>query len=125
MCAPRVTSPHDVRQGGVACPNTRAVATQIVTNNFPAALQLDVDIRVDTLIKEQLKKVEPCFEYFEKTVLAGMAKQVAFYKAVRLFDPLRIDALGAIPNDVETELRSISSRAPDPAAARVPRLGHR
>ena len=54
-----------------------------------------------------MDKVEPSFVYFHDTIIVGMAGTPAIYKAFRLFDPTRIDALGGDANAVETQLKLI------------------
>jgi hypothetical protein len=94
-----------VRQGGAACPNTRAVARAIIDQAFPAALAADKELRVNALIEEQLAKVEPVFVYFMETVVTKFADLMNIFKACRLFDPRRIDVLGANVADVEAQLK--------------------
>jgi hypothetical protein len=74
-----------------------------------ASLEDAKNERVSLLVimNEQLQKVEKSFKYFENTILEGMADQLAIYKAFRLFDPARIDALGQNTNEVEAQLASI------------------
>jgi hypothetical protein len=96
-----------VRQGGAATPNTRAVARAIVDQQFPHALDAVKAQRVQALVQEQLGKVETSFVYFENTIITGMADTMNVYKAFRLFDPARIDALGGDINEVEAQLKLI------------------
>jgi hypothetical protein len=96
-----------IRQGGAATPNTRAVASAIVAQQFPHALLAVRAQRVQALVQEQLDKVEASIVYFEKTIITGMADNMNIYKAFRLFDPTRIDALGGDINEVEAQLKLI------------------
>jgi hypothetical protein len=105
-----------VRQGGAGCPNTRAVARSIVAESFPAALAVDNEVRVNALIQEQLVKVEPVFAYFMRKVIEEMADLVGIFKACRLFDPYRIDMLGANVADVEAQLVLLPFISPDERA---------
>jgi hypothetical protein len=88
---------------------TRAVARDLVNTEFAHLLEDAKNERVSLLVimNEQLQKVEKSFKYFENTILEGMADQLAIYKAFRLFDPARIDALGQNANEVEAQLASI------------------
>ena len=43
--------------------NTIAVAKEIISINFPAALQSEIHRKVFSLVQELLKKLEPAFEY--------------------------------------------------------------
>ncbi len=52
------------RQGNL--PNVRAVARDVVTISFPALLVLASDLKVEELVQETLKLVEPCFAFFEE-----------------------------------------------------------
>ena len=96
-----------VRQGGAGTPNTRAVALTIVEQQFPQLLAAVKAQRVVALVQEQLAKVERSFVYFETTIIANMAENLAIYKAFRLFDPARIDILGANADEVEAQLKLI------------------
>jgi len=96
-----------LRQGGAATPNTRAVAGAIVDVQFPHALAAAKLQRATALVQEQLDKVEPSILYFENTIITGMADTLNIYKAFRLFDPTRIDALGGDVNIVEAQLKAI------------------
>jgi hypothetical protein len=96
-----------VRQGGAGAPNTRAVARAIVQQEFPHLLAAAKILREDALVLEQVAKVERSFVYFEDTIITGMAINLAIYKAFRLFDPARIDTLGADIAEVETQLKLI------------------
>ena len=82
------------------------MATRLINLNFPHALQPLKGQRIIQLIEEQLHKVEPCFTYFEEK-LVELAPAVAVFKAVTVFDPSKIDALGANANTVETLLQGI------------------
>ena len=48
--------------------NVRAVARDIVTISFPALLVAAIasDLKVEELVQETLKLVEPCFAFFEE-----------------------------------------------------------
>jgi hypothetical protein len=91
---------------GVAA-QRRAVAQAIVDANYPHALAPAKELRVAVLVQEQVDKVEPSFEYFENTIMTGMADMLAILKAFRLFDPFRIDGLGGDVNAAETQLKLI------------------
>jgi hypothetical protein len=111
-----------VRQGGAGAPNTRAVADAIVTQQFPHMVDAAKKQRVDALVQEQLDKVERGFKYFEKTIIVGMADTLAIYKAFRLFDPARIDALGGDVNVVEAQLKLVPFFDTNEVAALVAQL---
>ena len=96
-----------VRQGGAGAPNTRAVARAIVQQEFPHLLAAAKILREDALVLEQVAKVERSFVYLEDTIITGMDINLAIYKAFRLFDPARIDTLGADIAEVETQLKLI------------------
>ena len=95
-----------VRGGGAAVPNTRAVASRIIDNNFQHALQAAKDQRVAQLIDEQLAKVEPCFVYFEQKMVQ-LGPSVDVFKAVKVFHPHNIDAMGGNADAVDTLLQAI------------------
>ena len=97
-----------VRQGGTGCPNTRAVARLIIDQGYPAMLAPAKEVKVNALIDEQLAKVEPVFGYFMDTVMVKYADVVGIFKACRLFNPTRIDQLGANVADVEAQLKLLS-----------------
>ena len=98
-----------VREGGaagVACPNTRAVATRLIDLHFPHALQPLKDQRIAQLIEEQLLKIEPCFTYFEEKLIE-LSPALRVFKAAQLFHPSKIDAMGVVADAVDTLLQDI------------------
>jgi hypothetical protein len=61
---------HELTAHVAACragvlPNTRALARELFTAGFPHLLQAQQDRKVEALVREQLKNVEPCFECFD------------------------------------------------------------
>jgi len=63
--------------------------------------------KVHALVREQLDKVEPVFVYFMTKVFVEQADVVAIFGACRLFDPVRIDALGGDVNEVDAQLQRL------------------
>jgi hypothetical protein len=78
-----------------------------VDQNFPHALQATKQGHLQRMLAIQLQKVERSFLYFENTIITGMARTLKIFKACRLFDPSRIDELGAEPDAVEAQLKHL------------------
>ena len=79
-----------------ALTRTRATAQEIVTQQFPALLQAQIDLKVNQLIAEQLQKVEPAFAYFD-TKTAELKDQLDFYEAATMeFHPLLVQRAGGL-----------------------------
>lgn len=93
-----------VRQGGAGCPNTRAIATKFIDEDFPGDLQAAKDAKVTALITEQLEKVEPSFVFFDQKLI-DLAEPLAIFDSCRLFDPRCIAALAQDADEVERMLK--------------------
>ena len=68
-------------------PSTRAVAKLVVAANFHGLLQADIDQKVESLLTEQLAKVEPGFTYFDAK-RSELKDQLALFEAAQIFNPL-------------------------------------
>ncbi len=79
--------------------NTFAVAKEIISFNFPAALQSEIDRKVFSHVQEQLKKLEPAFEYFDRKMVE-LPQQVAVYQSARMFHPKYAIVMGLTPQMV-------------------------
>ncbi len=60
-------------------------------------------VKVDALVAEQLKKVEPAFAYFEAKTIE-LKVQLQFYEAAAMFHPVLVKRRGGL---AEAELRRL------------------
>jgi hypothetical protein len=88
--------------------HTKAIASTIVTLDFPRLLAAAAQTKVDELVAEQLAKVEPAFLYFD-VKLTELKVQIDMYEAFTMFHPLLASHLNlAVPGRV----RDFAARVP-------------